>query len=206
MKKIEQGGARARGRPRAFDREEALDRAMELFWRYGYEATSIADLTKAMGINPPSLYAAFGDKEKLFLEAIDRYCGDAAPAFGDEPTAREAVERLLVGAVAGLTRSKSPRGCMLVTSAMNCSESSAHLQDALARKRAAAERALEGRIERGVADGDLSKGTDTAALAKFYTTVLHGLSIQARDGASKKKLLGVVEAALRAWPDRNSRG
>ena len=177
---------------------------MELFWRYGYEATSIADLTKAMGINPPSLYAAFGDKEKLFLEAIERYCGEAAPSFGDEPTAREAVERHLVNAAAGLTQSKGPRGCMLVTSAMNCTESSAHLQDALARKRDAAEAAMRARIERGIADGDLSNEVDATALAKFYATVMEGMSIQARDGASRKGLLATAAAAMRAWPDRSA--
>jgi AcrR family transcriptional regulator len=195
---------RARGRPRSFDREEALERAMEVFWRQGYEATSIGDLTAAMGINPPSLYAAFGDKERLFLEAVERY--ECRPGFGasvlcEEPTARGAIERLLEESARELTRRGHPRGCMVVTAATNCSIGSAHLQAALAKRRAASEAYVKARIERGIRDGEVPPTTDAGALAKFYTTVIQGMTIQARDGATRKRLLAVGEAAMRAWPE-----
>jgi AcrR family transcriptional regulator len=197
------GGPKRRGRPRSFDREAALERAMEVFWRQGYEATSIAELTAAMGINPPSLYAAFGDKERLFLEAVERYrcgVGDPSPAVEKAPTARAAVERLLEGSAEELTRATHPPGCMLVTAAMNCSSASAHLQRALAEHRAASEARIKALVERGVAEGDLPEATDVAALARFFMTVIAGMTIQARDGATREELLAVAEAAMRAWP------
>ena len=178
---------------------------MEVFWRQGYEATSINDLTAAMGINPPSLYAAFGDKERLFLEAVDRYLcgpGDAAKALEGAPTARAAVERLLTEAAAELTRPDHPPGCMVVTSAMNCSAGSAHLHAALSERRAASEARIKAAIDRGLKRRELPAGTNAAALAKFYMTVLEGMTIQARDGATREQLLAVAESALCAWPWR----
>src|SRR5262245_43867420 len=164
--------AKARGRPRAFDREQALENAMQVFWRQGYEATSLTDLTTAMGINPPSLYAAFGDKERLFLEAVDRYetChrGSAADgrAFGEEPTARAAIERVLRDAVNELARPGQPRGCMLMMAATNCSVES--IRTALAERRAESKALIRKRIAKGVAAGELAAGTDANALAEFY--------------------------------------
>jgi TetR/AcrR family transcriptional regulator, copper-responsive repressor len=194
----------ARGRPRSFDRDDALKRAMQVFWRQGYETTSLGDLTEAMRINPPSLYAAFRSKERLFLEAVERYRagpgGAAARIFSEEPTARGAIERLLKTAATELTRRSHPPGCMLVTSAMNCSRGSKHLQARLAELRAASEASIRMRISSGVRDGELPRGTDAAALARFYGTVLQGMSIQARDGATRKHLLAIGEAAMRVWP------
>jgi len=195
---------KTRGRPLSFDREQALENAMHVFWDRGYEAASIAELTAAMGITAPSLYSAFGDKEHLFLEAIERYAngaGSAAPrALAEELTARAAIERLLCEAAKELTRSCHPAGCMVVMAATNCSVASAHIQTALAKRRAASEEGIRTRIEQGIVDGELPADTDAAALANFYTTVFQGMSIQARDGASRASLLATAATAMRAWP------
>lgn len=200
---IEAAQKRGRGRPRSFDRDEALAKAMELFWRHGYESTSISELTAAMGINPPSLYATFGDKERLFLEAVGRYeCGSGAArrALDEAPTAREAFAGFLRETAVELTASCHPPGCMLVTSAMSCSAASDHLRDALRERRAAAESHIKARLRRAVRDGELARGTNVAALAKFFMTVTEGMTIQARDGATRDALVAVAEAAMRGWP------
>jgi TetR/AcrR family transcriptional regulator, copper-responsive repressor len=207
MKTAAAKSPRTRGRPRGFDREQALERAMELFWRQGYESTSIADLTKAMGINPPSLYAAFGDKERLFLEAVERYghSGQTPESILNEaPSAREAVERLLEAAAREFTDPCHPPGCMVVSAATNCSAGAVHVQAALAARRRTAEAKMKARIERGMKQGELPSRTDCGALAKFYCTVMEGMSIQARDGASRKSLLATAAAAMRAWPAKKA--
>ncbi len=203
MKIPEDGrSTRPRGRPRSFDRTAALDRALEVFWRNGYEATSIHDLTTAMGINPPSLYSAFGDKERLFLEAVSRYqSGPGRTAYAlaeSSPTARAAIRRLLEVSAIEFTRSSHPPGCMVVGSGLSCS-SSPRIQACLKKYRSAGERWMRARIRRGIADGELS-GTSASALAKLYMTVMEGMTIQARDGATRAKLLAVVDAAMAAWP------
>ena len=188
-----------RGRPRSFDREAALGRAMQVFWRRGYEGTSVSDLTRAMRINPPSLYAAFGDKERLYLEALERYMQGRREVLGRElemaPSAREGIERLLVSAATELTRAEC-RGCMLSTAQTG----DARLQSVLAERRAAPRRALKARFDRAVRDGELPRSTDTAGLADFYTAVFQGMAVQARDGAPRKSLLATAHAAMRAWP------
>jgi AcrR family transcriptional regulator len=196
-------GEKTRGRPRSFDRDAALQRAIKVFWKHGYEATSINDLTRAMGINPPSLYAAFGDKEKLFMEVVDRYQqerGAVVMRALEEPTAKRAVERWLTEAANGLARNGVPRGCLLVMSDTNCSARSKHVQEALACRRAAMTKMLKSRLDRGVKEGDVPARTDTAALADFYSVVLQGMVMLARDRPSRKSLLAAVEAAMRAWP------
>lgn len=204
MKRANGRPAKRLGRPRSFDRDAALERAIEVFWRHGYEATSVSDLTAAMDINPPSLYAAFGDKEHLFLEAVERYQrrrGDTMrKVFSDAPTARAAIEQFLAVAAAELACSTHPRGCMLELSAATCSADSAHVHSVLAESRAAARSFLKTRIDRAVREGELPRGTDTAALTDFYTTVLQGMSIQAREGATRKSLLATAATAMRAWP------
>ena len=204
MKRLDGAPAKPRGRPRSFDRDEALERAMEVFWKQGFEGASLHDLTDAMGINPPSLYAAFGDKEHLFLEAVERYeakQGDECP-YADAPTAEEAIEKLLTYAATEFTRPCNPRGCLMVMAATTSSASSARLQSALARHRVAARAYLKARIDRGLAEGELAHGTDTGALADFYHAIVAGMSLQARDGASRKRLMAMVKAAMHAWPDR----
>lgn len=204
MKRLEGIAGKPRGRPRSFDRDEALERAMEVFWKRGFEGASLNDLTEAMGINPPSLYAAFGDKEHLFLEAVERYQtkrGDECP-YADAPTAEEAIEKLLTYAAMEFSRPSNPRGCLMVMAATTSSTSSARLQSALARHRAEARAYLKARIDRGLAEGELPRGTDTGALADFYHAIVAGMSLQARDGASRKRLMAMVKAAMHAWPER----
>jgi AcrR family transcriptional regulator len=193
-----------RGRPLSFDRDTALDRAMHVFWEHGYEAASISDLTAAMGITPPSLYTAFGDKEHLFLEAIERY-GKGPGGFGqraldEEPTARRAIQRLLLEAADELTQDCHPLGCMMVMAATNCSVAAEHIQTALAKRRALGVANMQARIQRGIDEGELPRGTDAGALANFYATVYQGMSMQAKDGATRASLLGSVEMAMRSWP------
>jgi AcrR family transcriptional regulator len=203
MKRDEAQPKRPRGRPRSFDREAALESAMEVFWRKGFEGTSLNDLTHAMGINPPSLYAAFGDKERLFLECVERYQarhGGACP-YADEPTARGAIGKLLLYMATELTKPCNPRGCMMVMSAATCSTSSEEMQSALQERRASSRARIKERIERGVKEGDVPAEVDTSALADFYVAVMSGMSLQARDGASRKSLLATVETAMRAWPE-----
>ena len=172
---------------------------MQVFWRKGYEATSVSDLTRAMDINPPSLYAAFGDKERLYLEALERYERDRRETFLSElqeaPSARQAIESLLTTVARELTRAECP-GCMLSTA--QCGDP--RLQSALAERRNAPKRALKARFDRAVREGELARGTETAALAGFYATVLQGMAVQARDGASARSLGATVKAAMRAWP------
>ena len=195
---------RPRGRPRSFDREQALERAMHVFWRQGYEATSVSDLTRAMHINPPSLYAAFGDKEQLYLEALARYqqqrVESMAKWFDEEPTAKAAVRRLLTEAARELARAGAPRGSMLVLSAMQCSSDA--LQAKVAVRRASVRALLKARIDRGRHEGELARGTDTDALVDFYSAVFQGMSVQANGGAGREPLLAIAEIAMRAWPDK----
>ncbi|HTN90704.1 MAG TPA: TetR/AcrR family transcriptional regulator [Sorangium sp.] len=192
-----------RGRPRSFDRASALRRAMEVFWERGYEGTSLSDLTTAMGINSPSLYAAFGCKEALFREAVSLYSevegAAVARAMREEPTARRAVEAMLRGNAEAYVSPGKPSGCMIVLAATLGTQESEAVRSHLAEVRRGALVELQRRLDRGVAEGDLPAGTDTAALAAFYTTVLQGLSIQARDGASREALLAVVDCAMAAW-------
>lgn len=196
--------AKPRGRPLSFDRDAALEQAMHVFWERGYEAASIADLTSAMGITPPSLYTAFGDKERLFLEAIERYAvgpGSAGPrALKEEPTARGAIERWLLEAAEELTRPCHPKGCMVVMATTNCSVAAEHVQTALAKRRAAAIVAIRERIQEGIDRGELSPETDAKALSNFYSTIYQGMSMQAKDGATRASLMATVDAAMRAWP------
>lgn len=194
---------RPRGRPRAFDRDEALDAAMRLFWRHGYDATSVSALTEAMGLTPPQLYAAFGDKRRLFEEAVREYVAQggafAAAALG-RPSAREAIEALLRSAARELTAPGRPAGCLCVLGAVNCAPASAGVEANLRRHRAASEAAIRARIEAGLGTGEVPAGTDAAALARFYTGVFQGMSFQARDGATQSDLEQVAEFAMAAWP------
>jgi AcrR family transcriptional regulator len=206
---MESDAARVRGRPRSFDREAALDRAMLLFWQHGYEATSLSQLTSAMGISPPSLYAAFGDKEALFLETVERYLArggaDAQALMGDAKTAREAMARFLGASAVRLTDPKFPSGCMVVLSAVSCSDAAASVQSKLAACRATWEKEMRQRIERGIVEGDVPPSTNAAALASFYMAVVQGMSLHAKDGAGRRRLEEIVEAAMQAWPAKRAR-
>src|SRR5205823_11808748 len=193
-----------RGRPREFDAEKALDAALFLFWRHGYEGTSLAALAKATGVNGPSLYAAFGNKEELFHKALDRYLQKPAsylPAALREPTARAAAEKLFRGAIDMVMNRHHPDGCLLVQGALAAGPAAESVRKELSRRRAAAEAAVRRRLERAVAEGDLPAGTDAARLARYLVTVLWGLSVQAAGGASRAQLQEVAELAMRAWPE-----
>ncbi|WP_228002058.1 TetR/AcrR family transcriptional regulator [Nocardia australiensis] len=193
-----------RGRPRAFDRTHALRRAMEVFWEHGYEGSSMSDLTAAMGINSPSLYAAFGGKEALFREAISLYGetdgGYTQRALREEPTARAGIEAMLRDNAIAYTVADKPHGCMVVLAGTTYTTRSESIRDFLIEKRRETTLDIRERLDRGVTEGDLPAATDTAALAGFYTTVLYGLSIQARDGASLAELSLSIDCAMRVWP------
>ncbi|HEX7639595.1 MAG TPA: TetR/AcrR family transcriptional regulator, partial [Burkholderiaceae bacterium] len=195
---------RPRGRPLSFDRDTALEAAMHVFWERGYEAASISDLTSAMGITPPSLYTAFGDKEQLFLEAIERYAmgygSISERALREEPTARGAIERWLVEAAKELTEPCHPKGCMVVMAATNCSAAAERVQATLARRRGDAIANVGRRIQGAIDDGELPADTDADELANFYAAVYQGMSLQAKDGATREGLLRTVRTAMRAWP------
>lgn len=193
-----------RGRPRAFDIEEALDRALRVFRQKGYEGASLDDLTKAMGISRPSLYAAFGDKETLFRKSLDRY-EDGPSSFArealKEPTARGVVEHLLQGAVAMQADPNTPPGCLLVHAALSCGEGADSIRRELNARRAADEAGLRRRLVRAKAEGDLPRDANPADLARFIVTVIRGMAVQASGGASRHELRRVARMALRAWPD-----
>ena len=191
------------GRPRAFDADRALDRALRVFWRNGYEGASLPALTKAMGINRPSLYAAFGNKEALFRKAVERYQrGPASYAHQalEMPTAREVVEALLEGAVALLTKPQNPDGCLMVQGALACGETADGVRRQLASLRAAGVAAIRRRFQRAIDEGDLPASADASALARFVATVMHGLAVEAASGASRKELVRVKDMVLRIWP------
>jgi AcrR family transcriptional regulator len=196
--------AKARGRPLSFDRDTALDKAMHVFWEHGYEAASISELTSAMGITPPSLYTAFGDKERLFLEAIERYAtgpgGFGQRALEEEPTARKSIQRLLEEAAVELTQDCHPLGCMMVMATTNCSVAAEHIQGVLTKRRALGVSNMQARIQRGIDEGEMAADTDAGALANFIATVYQGMSMQAKDGATKASLLASVDMAMRSWP------
>jgi AcrR family transcriptional regulator len=191
-----------KGRPRSFDRDDVLKRAMLLFWKHGYDATSVSLLTEAMGIGAPSLYAAFGDKRALFKEALDHYMTTygsfTVRAFQEEADPRAAVERLLLGAAAAFTSAGHPPGCMVITAATNCAPESAAVEKRLRAIRAGTVHAIEEKIASG------PRGTtpraSARALALFFSAMLQGMSAQARDGGSREELEGIARAALRAWP------
>lgn len=194
----------APGRPRGFDREAALDRAVLEFWQHGYEATSVAGLTAAMGIKPPSLYAAFGDKRRLFSEAIQRYGVTYGAVAGDviaaEPDARLAMERLLFALADAYTEPGHPPGCMVITAAVNCTAAAEEVKAELRALREAAKAVMRTKITTDITAGRLPADIDADALATYYAAVVQGMSTQAVDGVSRETLEHVATLAMRCWP------
>ncbi len=191
------------GRPRKFDLDAALDAAVKVFWHKGYEGTSLPDLTAAMGINRPSLYAAFGNKETLFRKAVDRYIEGPASHVQRAlaaPTAREVVQQLWSGSIKLITDSDGPRGCFLVQAALVCGSSADSLRRDMAVRRASLVKILAQRFEQAVAAGDLPNHLVADDLARYVVTVSHGMAVQAAGGATQAELRRVAELALQAWP------
>jgi AcrR family transcriptional regulator len=174
-----------------------------VFWQKGYEGASICDLTAAMGINPPSLYAAFGNKETLFRKALDRYEAVRdqimAEAFA-APTARKAMQRLLEGTADRLSDKRNPTGCLLVQGALSWGEECEAIKRDLAARRAAGEVLIRERLKRARREGDLPADADPATLARFVSTIMQGMAVQAGGGAGRKELRAIADTALRAWP------
>jgi AcrR family transcriptional regulator len=192
------------GRPRSFDREDALRQAMDVFWALGYEGATLTDLQKAMGgITPPSFYAAFGSKEQLFKEAVELYSSTlGAPmmeALAEEQTARGSIERLLYASVKAFCKPGKPRGCMLVLSAMNSMPENKNVQDYVRNLRIRRQNTIQQRLQRAIKERELPPGLDVYALASYCATVIDGLAIQARDGVSRKALEFAVHCAMTAW-------
>jgi AcrR family transcriptional regulator len=192
------------GRPREFDRAQALEAAMLLFWRKGFAAASMNDLCDAMGVRSPSLYAAFGSKEALYLEAIEHYVRTVGPPvwgkLAEGATAREGVESLLMTATKTLPESGTcPAGCMAALGAV-CDEWPAGIADAVKKTRADMLGMLRSRLETGAAKGELPTTTDVEGLSRFYLGVFQGMAVQARDGATPAALKAIVRAAMLAWP------
>jgi AcrR family transcriptional regulator len=193
----------AAGRPRSFCKNQALDRALDVFWRKGFEGASICDLTDAMGINPPSLYAAFGNKEKLFCQAIDRYeerHSARRAAVLAAPTAREGIEALLRESARSLTDKSKPAGCFYVQAIAGGGDHGTCVQEMLKAKHEEGERDVRKRLEQAKAEGELSSNADPSALARYISTVAQGMSVQAASGATRKDLDRIVDVALSAWP------
>jgi AcrR family transcriptional regulator len=193
------------GRPREFDIDKALDQALHVFWRQGYEGTSIADLTEAIGITKPSLYAAFGNKEELFRKALDRYVdgpGGYVQVALAKPTAREVVEHLLYEAAGAVTDPENPPGCLAVQGALCCGETAESIKQELMARRAKGEDDLRRRFEQALADGDLPPACVPSDLARYVSAILQGMAVQAIGGAGRDELRKVADIALRNWPPR----
>ncbi|WP_432056309.1 TetR/AcrR family transcriptional regulator [Streptomyces sp. bgisy022] len=193
-----------RGRPRSFDREAALRQATLLFWQHGYEGTSVADLTAAMGISPPSLYAAFGDKRTLFTEVVERYGGSFGAfmdqALDQESDPRAGFARMLDEAAVSYTAPDRPAGCLIISAAANYSPQTADVEQDLRARRVANVRSFEERLARARDRGALAEETDVRALAVYFAAVIQGMSQQARDGATTEELRRTAAYAMCAWP------
>jgi AcrR family transcriptional regulator len=189
------------GRPREFDRDTALLRARDLFWERGFEGVSMAELTDKLGLASARIYAAFGSKEELFREAIEHYekheGGFADRALAEEPTAASAIEKMFREGVELYTRKHGPRGCMVVSSATNCTDSNDPVREWLSEHRRARTASIARRIQQAVNTGELPQGTDAAMLGDLYAATLHGISIQARDGVTRKRLLALIPTLLK---------
>ena len=193
-----------RGRPRTFDRDTALRQALDVFWERGYEGTSLSDLTQAMGIASASIYACFGSKEALFRETVGLYgaISGVRPrlALSEHPTTRAAIHAMLRATADEVTRPDDPHGCMLILAAPTGAVENSSVREFLADLRQGQLDTIRERLARGIADGDLTMSPASLdAIARYYTTLVQGLSVQARDGASRADLEAVVTCAMAAW-------
>jgi AcrR family transcriptional regulator len=191
------------GRPRAFDPDEALDRALQVFWRQGYEGASLSDLTEAMGISRTSMYAAFGNKEDLFRKALERYASGPASYTEkalEQPTARAVAQHLLEGAILTTTARGGPAGCLSVQGALATGAPGHGAREALIMWRRKGENALRERFARARAEGDLPLDADPATLARYVVTLVYGIAVQAATGTPREALRQIIDTALHGWP------
>jgi AcrR family transcriptional regulator len=191
------------GRPRAFDRNQALERAMELFWRHGYESVSLTELTQALRIAPPSIYAAFGSKAGLYREALDLYQQrqeDLHKLLDAAGPVKPIIARFMKAAVRAMTNPGSPTGCMVSSGMFACAAAHHSEAEATAEHRKNFAESLRKRLQRARSEGDLAESAQPAVLARYLAAVLQGVSMQARDGASRRELDAIVDQALQAWP------
>lgn len=197
------------GRQRTFDVEKALDAALGVFWRKGYEGASYTDLTEATGVERPALYSAFGNKESLFRKALERYYEhymDFFPAALELPTSREVAEHILRSAVDLNTRYADHTGCLGIHGVLAGSDESEPIRLSLIEARANAEAKLSARFERAKREGDLPDSVNPVHLAAFVTAVLHGMAVQAKAGFCREVLDAVVDQALSNWPSPTTAG
>jgi TetR/AcrR family transcriptional regulator, copper-responsive repressor len=203
-KNLADTSVKSRGRPRGFDQDVALSAAMLQFWQHGFEATSISDLAAAMGLNPPSIYGSFGDKRALFEQAVEAYQNGpgcfAARALTEEPDTRKAFERVLMDAAASFTNANQPRGCMVVLSALNCTDADNDVRESLAERRRKSSQMFGQRIAEASARGEIPSHMDPAVLTNMIVTVFQGMSIRARDGATRAELEAVAQQTMKLWP------
>ena len=195
------------GRHKEYDPDQVLVAALDVFRRQGFEGTSLTDLTTAMGINRPSLYAAFGSKERLFQKALERYRSEC-PVFGAEvfaeTSARGVAERLLYGSADQQTDGSHPPGCLVTSGALLCSDEHLSVRQVLADAREKAQASLQRRLELASMEGDLPADADPASLARYLMTVVHGMAVMAASGASRSALRDVAAFAMRAWPEKSA--
>jgi AcrR family transcriptional regulator len=200
---MESHRAVGRGRPREFCVDQALATALRVFWSKGYEGASMADLTEAMGITKPSLYAAFGNKEQLFVKALDLYEREKLDYVGKalaEPTARKVAEHLLRGALDNQTSSCEPRGCLGVISSVACGAEAESIRQFVLERGVSARRALVARLERAKQEGDLPSDIDVEGLTSHLYAILQGMAVQAGAGATREELERLIATSLSMWP------
>lgn len=199
----------ARGRPRNFDRDDALDRALDLFWKHGYDNTSMADLSAAMELRPPSIYAAFGSKEGLFEEVLQRYAeriGSGIWGNLDQfKSAKKATRHLLISTIETFSSAENPHGCMIVLAAPQPDAEHSKVAQSLCERRQGNTRTLKKIYLEAVRRGEIPRGADVERMANYYVTVQHGISIQTRDGVDRDALMAVADAAMATWPSLISR-
>jgi len=194
-----------RGRPREFCTDAALATALRLFWSKGYEGTSLTDLTEAMGITRPSLYAAFGNKEQLFRQALDLYEREKMAYVGqalEQPTARAVAKRLLEGALANVTGDREPHGCLGVIASTACGAEAECIREEVLKRGRIVQEAMIERMQRAIDEGDFTGPANAEAITKYLSAIAQGMSVQAGAGATRQELEAVVEMTLATWPSR----
>lgn len=194
-----------KGRPREFCTEQALAAALRVFWSKGYEGASMADLTEAMGITKPSLYAAFGNKEALFHKALDLYEAEKLAYISEalnQPTARAVAHALLRGAFEAMTSQYEPHGCLGVIHSVACGSEAESIKAEVVARRASSQAALLARFERAKEDGDLNADVDPQGLAHYLFALIQGMAVQAGSGASRAELEALIDTGMALWPSR----